>query len=265
MFFRQAIPIPREQIPAPSLNKTVCPYGSRAACVELHNCWVCFLEETPALFLSCVFLNSARAFPHLASWVFHFLSTFPCQGTFLSLPRKCFSRAPARLPTSFNSLLKAHLLSENALTSHPRWRPPCARRFRLLPSAARWAVYCYYLFSLCPLTFRLSISLTFQPLATIILPYGSPNVTYLCAFYLPRVLPAPPAHGILAAWPGTHPSPCPGRQSLNHKTAGEAPHLVISPLSLLPVGSQGGGALGSSLSLRSQGRLSLNIAESGRY
>ena len=139
VFFRQAIPIPREQIPAPSLNKTeFVPYGSRAACVELHNCWLCFLEETPALFLSCVFLNSARAFPHLASWVFHFLSTFPCQGAFLSLPRKCLSRAPARL--RLPSILCSKRISSQGtpLTGRPRWRPPRAQRFP--PPAKRGAL-----------------------------------------------------------------------------------------------------------------------------
>ena len=116
--FPSGHPRPCEQIRTPSVNEIVYLYGCRAACAELRNRWVCFLEETPTLFLSCAFLNSVRTFPGLASGVSHFLTAFPCQGAFLSLPRKCFSQAPTWLLTSFNSPLKEHLLTEN-VPHHP--------------------------------------------------------------------------------------------------------------------------------------------------
>lgn len=47
-----------EWTPALSLSKILFLLRrSKIVCVELHNCWVCLLEETPTLFLSCVFLT----------------------------------------------------------------------------------------------------------------------------------------------------------------------------------------------------------------
>ena len=120
--------------------------------MELHNCWVCFLEEAPTLFLSCVFLNSTRTFTHLAYGVFHFLSTCLCQGSFL-----CLENTSPRSPrgSSLPSILCSNSISSErtSLTSHPTWRPcyssspPCFTSLLAFITSCQYSIHLviYYL------------------------------------------------------------------------------------------------------------------------